>query len=310
MSIKNHVFVTVLKGPGFRSPDIKETGEWMDYGDRDRIRSGKLTIHGKDAPEEGVTLNVVQRERTGGRHPKTTLFATNASFDEMSPKNVVAIYLSRWQNQEQRFRDTRNGLGFEHTHGYGGEHVSHVAVETALDKATARVERAEQKVGDCKATAAELKIKVDGSKGELKQANRSLRKHALKEEKAAKAAHSAAVKEMNKLNTMPKEIYSRDATRENLVTALTVTVMVLIDYVLRNFFSGLKMEYRTFIEHFIHTPTTIRTSHCRVLYQFEANARNCKITEELRAACLVITQLRLRTDGRLLVFEVLEPSGQ
>lgn len=310
MGIKNHIFVTVLKGPGFRSPDIKEPGEWTDYGDRDRIRSGILTIHGKDAPEEGVTLNVIQRERTGGRNPQTTLFATNASFDDLSPKNLVTLYLSRWPNQEQRFRDTRNGLGFEHTHGFGGEYVSHVAVETAMDKATARVERTERQVGDCEAAVSLLKTRVKESKGELKQANNSLLKHALKEEKAAKAAHGDATKEMNKLKTMPKEIYSRDATRENLVTALTVTVMVLIDYVLRNFFGGLKMEYRTFIEHFMHTPTIVRTSHCRVLYQFEANARNCRMTDELKAACLVITQLRLRSEGRLLVFEVLEPSGQ
>ena len=74
-----------------------------------------------------------------------------------------------------------------------------------------------------------------------------------------------AAQEVQRLKTMPQEIYSRDTNRENIVTALTATMMVLIEYVLRNYFGDSKMEYRTFIEHFIHTPTTVRTTRFRTL---------------------------------------------
>ena len=311
MGMKEQIFVTVLKGPAFRSTRIEDAGEWMKHGERDRIRPGKVTLHGKGAPQEGVTLTVVQRERIGGRNPHTTLFATNASLDEVSPAEVVAMYLSRWPNQEQKFRNTRNGLGFEHTHGYGGEYVAHVAIGTALEKAESRERKTKENLDACRMATARIAADLKISRAnKLKQANEALLKFAEKEQKSAETAVTVAAQEVQRLKTMPQEIYSRDTNRENIVTALTATMMVLIEYVLRNYFGDSKMEYRTFIEHFIHTPTTVRTTRFRTLYQLDANPRNQGRTEELRRACQAVTGLRLRSEGRLLVFEVVERSGK
>jgi hypothetical protein len=133
--------------------------------------------------------------------------------------------------------------------------------------------------------------------------------HAENEEKKAMKGLKKAQDLHDCLDTMPREIYQRDTTRENIATVLSITTMMLIEYVLREYFGGLRMEFRTFIEHFVNTPTTVRTTYRQVLYQFEANPRNPKRTEQLRRACEEISRRGLKRHGRRLVFEVLE-TGQ
>ncbi len=305
----SHRFVTVLKGMKLRSLQFKDPGEWRPYGERDHIRTGWVTLHGKDEPEGGLRLNVVQRRRLEGRNPTTTWFATDASWEELSPTDVVDVYLSRWPNQEQKFRNGRNGLALERSHGFGGEYVNHVALETKLEQAKKRMDRAAKRV---EKAAVEVEQAQALSMLEVDEGGQSL---ALKTAISnAEKEHKKVVKDLEKaeqkhqnLSTQPRVIYKRDTTRENIATALSVMVMMLIEYVLREYFGGLRMEFRTFIEHFVNTPTTVRTSHRRVLYQFEVNPRNFERTEQLRRACEEVSRRRLKRNGRLLVFEVVEP---
>jgi hypothetical protein len=65
-----------------------------------------------------------------------------------------------------------------------------------------------------------------------------------------------------------------------------------------------------FIGQFLLTPVTVRTTAKQVTYQFDANLRNPKRTEQLREACKVITDKCFRRSGKDLVFEVIGHSGR
>ena len=84
-------------------------------------------------------------------------------------------------------------------------------------------------------------------------------------------------------------------------------VMLLVEWVLREYFGGLRMQLRTFIEQFMLTPVTVRTTRHRIRYQIQANPRNLERTEQLRGACAEVSRRRLRRDGRLLILEVVDP---
>jgi hypothetical protein len=308
--ITHHDFITVLKGPGARGVTLEEPGDWAPYRTRDRVRSGKVTLQGKDAPEGGLVLYAVEMIREGGRHPHPTLFITTASPEKLSPAEVADTYLSRWPHQEQVFRNSRNGAGLEHSHGYGGECVTHVAIETELEKAARRVGRAEKRVEKNKTVKSNAQTLLSCAETpSQKTAARQAVKQADKESRTAEKNLKAASKEYEELKTVPRLIYTRDTTRENIVTVFSLSVMLLIEFVLREYFGKIKMELRTFIEYFLYAPTKVRTSAHRIVYQLEANPRNLKRTEQLRRACQEVTRRELRKDGKLVVFEVVDPPG-
>jgi hypothetical protein len=269
-----------------------------------------VTLQGKDAPEGGLVLYAVEMIREGGRHPHPTLFITTASPEKLSPAEVADTYLSRWPHQEQVFRNSRNGAGLEHSHGYGGECVTHVAIETELEKAARRVGRAEKRVEKNKTVKSNAQTLLSCAETpSQKTAARHAVKQADKESRTAEKNLKAASKEYEELKTVPRLIYTRDTTRENIVTVFSLSVMLLIEFVLREYFGKIKMELRTFIEYFLYAPTKVRTSAHRIVYQLEANPRNLKRTEQLRRACQEVTRRELRKDGKLVVFEVVDPPG-
>lgn len=302
-------FITVLKGMRLRTLELKEPGEWEPYGPKDHIRTGYVVLQNKKDREVCLRLNVVQRRRLNGSHPITTWFATDASWEEFEPHQVVETYLSRWPNQEQVFRNGRNGLAMERSHGYGGEYVTHVALESALERAEKKVKRATERLEKASETvegarslstlSTESKVQAEATETSIKQAEKAKR--------SAEKALEKAKREHQDIETKPRHIYQRDTTRESIVTVCTLTVMMLIEYVLKEYFGGLRMEFRTFIEHFVNTPTTVRTTYRKVLYQFEANPRNSKRNEQLRKACRELTSRRIKRNGRLLAFEVVDP---
>lgn len=304
----NRYFITVLKGPGAKSVKLENGTDWEPYRERDRIRSGIVVIKGKGAPEGGLKLYAVEMEREGSRHPKRTLFPTNAPVpDVLAPAEVADLYLSRWPHQEQMFRVTRNGAGMNHTHGYGGEYVTHVALETKLEKAERGVARAGKRLAELeeKKSEAGSLIKCAQTDTQKKAAHQAVKRLEDEKKKAEKVLKKAR-EEFHDLDTTPREIYKRDTTRENIVTVFTLSVLMLIEFILRDYFGGQRMQMRTFIQHFVDAPTTVRTSRYRILYQIEANPKAPKRTEQLRRACAEVTRRNLRKDGRLLVFEVVE----
>ncbi|MFH0903257.1 MAG: hypothetical protein V2A73_21720, partial [Pseudomonadota bacterium] len=48
----------------------------------------------------------------------------------------------------------------------------------------------------------------------------------------------AAKDEAQRLATTPREVYVRDTTRDAIVTCLKMTVLMLIEYVLKEYFGG------------------------------------------------------------------------
>ena len=100
-----------------------------------------------------------------------------------------------------------------------------------------------------------------------------------------------------------------DVGCENIATAATLSELLLIEFVLREYFGGLKTSLRTFIEQFIMVSVTIRTRSDRILYQFHANPRNPRSTGQLREASSVITGRALRRSGRLMIFEVIDAAA-
>ena len=124
-------------------------------------------------------------------------------------------------------------------------------------------------------------------------------------------ADKAVVKANNMLVDrckMPREIYARDPGRDNVMTCLKLNALLLLEFVLKEYFGDLRMEWRTFIEQYLFLAVTVRTSHRRVLYQIHANERQPERMAQLRAACDAINSRRIHRDKSLLKFEVIDPS--
>ena len=354
-SLKNRYFITVLKGAMEKqAKKIQDWQAWSDYRERDKIREGTLILMGEGAPEGGLRLRVVEMRREG-RQPKSTLFATTTPEDALKTEDVPTAYLTRWPHQEQRFRDGRNGGGLNRTQGYGGDYVTHVAIETDLEKARKGVERAEARVisANSKLEAAKrlkeaLHSETKASRKDLTTAKRSHRELkrsladetgadnsdkgvidalAIKEEReqqleAAKQAVTFAHKtalatgkalekakaELAKKETTPRVVYSRDTTREEIGTVLTAMLLMLVEYVLKEYFpKGTRMEWRTFIELFVYLPVTVKTSRTQITYEIEANPRDQMRIAQLRHACSEINRRKIKRKGKRLRFSVLEP---
>ena len=187
MGMKEQIFVTVLKGPAFRSTRIEDAGEWMKHGERDRIRPGKVTLHGKGAPQEGVTLTVVQRERIGGRNPHTTLFATNASLDEVFTCRSgcdVPLKMAPTRSRSSAILGTASDLSTRT--GTVENTWRTVAIGTALEKAESRERKTKENLDACRMATARIAADLKISRAnKLKQANEALLKFAEKEQKSA-----------------------------------------------------------------------------------------------------------------------------
>lgn len=375
-SFEDRRIVTVLKGAVAKNLQLENLGDWLAYRERDRVREGMATLHGKGVPEGGFKLRVVEMRREG-RQSKSTLFATTASLDELTTLDVPTAYLSRWPNQEQHFRDGRNGGGLNRTHGYGGDYVTHVALDTALEKAERSVARAEARVATASSRheeATQLKKTVENERAShLKEARRAARsaqresqvaeellqvqqgveaseasiEHTAEararseaaqenlavataakeaEEQRVRAARQAvasaekeratatralekASAELEKMRTTPRVIFKRDTTRENCATALTAMVLMLIEYVLQEYFRGLRMEWRTFIELFVYLPVTVRISGSHISYDIEANLRDPKRMQQLQQACSEINRRKIKRDRKILTFRIVDPGG-
>lgn len=296
-------FVTVLKGRSFA--EFKPTSKWQSFRKRDRIREGTLVIHGEGAPEGGLRLRVVEMHRAG-RHGQSTFFATSYSRERLSTSDVVAAYLSRWPNQEQLFRNARNGLGLNRSHGFGGEQVQHVALAAKKEKAQGRLLRAQERLAEAQQaveTAQELAKEASETD---RDSRRQLSKAAKIQLSTATKAASQATKACEKLDTTSALMHERDTARENVVTAFTMNVLFLIEFVLREYFGGIRMELRTFIEHFVNLPVTVTTTDNEITYRVQGNPRNPERTEQVRNACDEVTRRGLMREGRGLVFLVVD----
>jgi len=292
------VVITVLKGHVQKGAKIHHEGAWIPYRERDQIREVEIDLDGSSGPEGGINLRGIQMRREG-RHSVTTLFATNAKPDELDAAAVVSAYLSRWPNIEQLFRDGRNGVGLNRTHGYGGGEVTNVALETKLEQATRSADNAKAGVARAQTLREELAGRTIASAAD-KQAL------ALADRELKRAESTLAKREARhaELQTTPTTIYERDVGRDSIMTCLKLSLCMLMEFVLQEYFGKHRMEWRTFIEQFVTLPVTVRTTRARRLYQIHANNRQPDNLQRLAEALRILNTKKLRRDKRLLAFEL------
>lgn len=300
------IFITVVKGPVLAGAEIEPQGPWQAYRQRDELREVRVGLSGKGAPEGGIEVRGVQMRRPDSRRPVTTLFVTNGTPEEIPTEDVATAYLARWPLGEQIFRDSRNGGGWNRSHGYGGEHVAHVALDTKLEHAERRAARAKEAAGKAEATRQTLADEVRQRKDPVARTAVAL---ADKELRRSQTAARTAAAQLDQLRSMPREIYARDTGRDSLMTCLKMSALMLIEFVLKEYFGSLGMEWRTFISHFVPLPLTVRTTHQVIRYQLHANPRRPELMEHLREACAEITRRRLRSGKQRLVFELLDAAA-
>ncbi|MCP4661407.1 MAG: hypothetical protein GY856_38885 [bacterium] len=296
----DRLFITVLKGNVRKGARVYAEGAWLPYRNRDEVREVVVDLAGRGAPKGGITVRGVEMRRES-RRPVTTLFATNAAADELGAEQVATAYLARWPHGEQLFRDSRNGIGLDRSHGYGGGEVTHVALETKLEQVSRRVERAKTSLDEAKATRTELAEATTGIDAAARK-----KTLALADKEVRRATSTLAQQEATRarLDTLPRTIYERDTGRDSIMTCLKLTLSMLIEFVLREYFGGYGLEWRTFIEQFVALPVTVRTTNNRRLYQIEPNPRQPENMIYLAKALREVNARRIHRDDRLLVFEL------
>lgn len=288
-------FVTVLKGATLKGATITERGDWQAYRDQDRLREVDVVLSRSSLAEHEMTLRGVQMERVGSRNPITTTFVTDLPADALATTEVVDAYLSRWPHQEAVFRNARNGGGLDRSHGFGGDEVANVTLSTkqgaanrALAKAAAEVEALDQTLASPDLPAA--------ARAPLRRARRAAAKRVQK-----------VTKDLARYDTYPETIYSRDTTRDSIVTVLTLSVLNLVEYVQREYAPELRLQYRSFIEQLMSLPVTVETTPQTVRYRIDRNPRNPALVDVLEKACARVTDRRITRDGRLLILEMRDP---
>lgn len=294
-------FVTVLKGGAAAAARRTEAGDWHDFRKSDSLREVAVHFEG-----EGLKLRGVEMIRKGSRNPTTTLFVTDASQEELTLEEVAESYLSRWPHQEQRFRDGRNGIGLEKSHGYGGELVQHIALATKQETAARQVERAGSRVEQAAELERRAQAQLDAAQRGGRKTARQLLQAAQRASREAARKLGQAEREQQRLATLPREIYVRDTGRDSIVTCAKLTVLMLLEFVLKEYLGGLRMEPRTFIELFVHTPVTIRESKRELHFELETNPRSPVSDQRLRAACAEINRRQLKRSGKRMRFTVAE----
>lgn len=299
-------FVTVLKGSALKGAKSEVQGPWTTYREHDELRELDIYLSGKGAPGGGLNLRGVEMRRPASRQPKSTVFLTSTDSSELDLFGVPTTYLSRWPYQEQIFRNARNGGGLERSHGYGGQSITHMALPTKLELAESRVENAKKRFHRAQALECDLAVAAVATKDQPEETEQDAIALACKETRQANQDLGKAQAELGRLATMPRQIYQRDTGRDNITTCLKFTVLMLIEYVLKEYFGGLKMEWRRFIEELMPLPVTRLTSKSRVLYQIHANPRQEQRMAQLRLACEEINHRNLHRVGRAIRFEVID----
>jgi hypothetical protein len=300
-------FVTVLKGATVKAAQLTAEQPWQSFRERDQLRALRVQLNRRSLSKDELVLRGVEMAREGSRAPGSTLFLTNATEEDLTTEEVAEVYLSRWPHQEQRFRDGRNGLAFDRTHGYGGHYATHVALSTKLEMAQRRVELAQAGVETAIRVEERLQTQLDEAKHGERMAARETLQTATRSRREAERKLAAKQRELVRLESTPREIYVRDTTRDNIVMCAKLTALMLVEFVLKEYFGGLRMEPRTFIDLFVSVPVTIRESKHRVVYELDANPRSPVNTERLREACREINRRRLRRRDKLMRFEVVDP---
>ena len=313
----NHDIVTVLKGPLAVGKKLENTGEWMNYRERDQLREAEVNLEPTKA--QGLRLRVVEMIRPDSCHPKPTWFITTADIHRLNTQQVADIYLKRWPFQEDLFRRGRNGIGLERSSGYGVKKVAHVAIVDKREVADKKLQRATESLQEAKRNENKAAEQLNAAQARLEehsQANPTeingrhklgvrLAKQRLKDRqqicRKVEQIHSKADEEAQKLQSMPDDIYVRDTALDAVTTCLKMTLLALLEFICQEYLEQYRLMPRTFIEAWMSLPVTIRQQQHCIIYEIAQNPRDPTMTRLLDRALERITARKLRIDGRLLV---------
>lgn len=274
------------------------------------------------------SIRVVEMLRPDGRHPTPTYFATSAPAEELPTELVADAYLERWPHNEAVFRRARHGAALERSQGYGRRSVHHVAVVTEREEVAAQLVRAREKETEAENHVAALRTELDRERNLLKERRRKRpqavylgaadrriahqKRHAAAIAAELKAAQlvAAAVRrkdredEAARLASMPDFIVERDVELDSIGTCIKLTLVALLEFILREYFGGVRMELRTFIEEFVGLPVRIEETRQVLRFLIYASDRSPAAMAKLAAARAEVTRRRVRHQGRRLILEI------
>lgn len=303
---KDTIFIVPIKGNAAKGIKYIDQREWEPVRTHDRVREVSFYLGGT-GPEKDIEFWGVQLDRPGGRRAQPLLLACNGAEGVLSAVEVATEYLARWPRQEQVFREVRDGGGLNHSHGYGGSMVLHIAAVAKRAKASHRLDLAQARVEKGKATQAAVGTgaAVGSENPSLVAAARSLagqQQRVLVKKAAARAA------EASKALALPDTIWHRDTGRDSVMTCLKLMTLGLLEFVLHEYFGGLEMQWRSYIEDFVALPVTVVTTATRQQFRITENPRQPERMAQLRKALAEINRRELSRGGKRLTFELIEPT--
>ena len=83
-------------------------------------------------------------------------------------------------------------------------------------------------------------------------------------------------------------------------------MLLLLEYVLKEYFGGLAAEWRTYIEELVALPVTVRTTKTTRLIQIHANPRQPERMKQLHAAMAEVNRRALQSGKHKLRFELVD----
>ena len=107
-----------------------------------------------------------------------------------------------------------------------------------------------------------------------------------------------------------RNIRQLDVAQDTILTALKLTALQLISFVLREYLPSFPMTPQTFIQRILSIPGRKEISHDQELVVFYENPRDPRINEALGEACAQLNHRGLRRDSRRLQFAVESPLAQ
>lgn len=148
----------------------------------------------------------------------------------------------------------------------------------------------------------------EAARRDLEKAQQKLERHEreMSEREAALAKLTARQAHLEP----QRRIRQLDVAQDSILTAVKLTVLQLIAFVLREYLPSLPMTAHTFISRVFSTPGR------RILYPgwefivFHENPRDPEITSALRDACRRLTLRKLERDGRRIRYMVLADSEE
>jgi hypothetical protein len=298
--------VTVIKGARLKSALVDPVGQWQQYRDRDEIR--EVEIYLKRGKKYRNALRGVQMRRAGSRVNDSIVYITTMDHEALSTAEVVDAYLSRWPHQEHFFRNMRNGGGMNRSHGFGGEYVDHVAIDTQLEQAARRVDAAEEALDELRLELETLqRSEADADTDDVFRAavSTKLGQRIATAEKVLESARE----HLDAKTQHPAMIYKRDTTRESIMTALKTTAALLAEHVLRSYFDGRRMTLRTFIETLVPLPVATIKTKTSIQHVFRENKRQPKEMQLLRQACERMNAREISNGKQTLTFSVASPDA-